>query len=40
MEILLAKKSYERGRDRLDALGLDLHVICVDTDGSYTRDGK
>ncbi len=40
MEILLPKKSYERVRDRLDALELDLHVICVDTDGSYTRDGK
>ncbi len=40
MEILLAKKSYERVRDRLDALGIDLHVICVDADGGYTRDGK
>lgn len=39
MEILLHKISYERMRERLDGLGLDLQVTCVDADGAYSRDG-
>lgn len=40
MEVLLHKNSYERVGKRLHALGLDLHVICVDVEGAYTRDGE
>lgn len=39
MEILLHKRSYERVQARLDALGLDLRVTCVDAEGVYSRDG-
>jgi phosphoglycerate dehydrogenase-like enzyme len=39
MEILLHKLTYERVRGRLDALGLDLQVTCVDADGAYSRNG-
>ena len=39
MEILLHEITHERVRGRLDALGLDLQVTCVDIDGAYSRDG-